>query len=183
MAAADAVVFPPKNVAYRLAIAFRDSTGALITGWTVPTSVVVADGVSLGAGGTPTEVGATGLGYLDLTAPQMNGALIQVSASVTNAGAIPYVAFIYTGGQSQIQTAILAAITAISTFDWNAAAIEVAGAPTTYIGYAMRAFQILGNKWVRDGAAQRSYGADQATVKLTATVIDGQTSANRTAYQ
>lgn len=109
MAASDASVFPPLNAAFRIPVSFRDTSGAIITGWTGAASVVVVDGASLGAGGTPTEVGSTGLGFLDLTNTQMNGKLVQVKCTVTNTNATPFVAFIYTGGVIQMQAGLATA--------------------------------------------------------------------------
>ena len=97
MASGDANVFPPKNTAFRLyGIHFRDNTGALVTSWTGAASSISIDGAAASSGGTPTEIGTTGMGYLDLTSGDMNGEAISVKCTVTNASANGFVSAIYT---------------------------------------------------------------------------------------
>ena len=73
MAATDAIVFPVKNAAYRVYFTVRDSTGTVITSWTSPTATISKDGAAtVSSTNTPTEIGTSGMGYLDLTATEMN---------------------------------------------------------------------------------------------------------------
>lgn len=96
MATTDANIFPLQNHAFRIPVRFIDATGNLITGWTGGASVIIADAVSLGAGNAPVEVGTTGEGYLDLTATQMNGRMVQGKCTVTNSNSTAFSFAIYT---------------------------------------------------------------------------------------
>lgn len=96
MAFADATAFPAKNQPFIIPVSIRDMDGNLVTGWTGAASSISVGGASAAAGATPTEVGSTGMGTLSLTADQMNGSLILVKVTVTNANALPYIAGIYT---------------------------------------------------------------------------------------
>jgi hypothetical protein len=107
MAASDASAFPPRGVAFRLGVSFRTTSGVLITGWTGASATVYVDGSAAGTA-TPTEYGSLGMGYIDLTAAQMNGALIQIVATVTNTGNVATQKDIYTGALAQMASAGLA---------------------------------------------------------------------------
>lgn len=186
MAASDANVFPPKNTAYRIPLSFRKNDGTLITGWTGAASVVATD-ASSGAGGTPTEIGSTGLGYLDLTSGQMNGELIQVLATVTNTDALPAIVSIYTGGIAEMQAA-LPTDASIATEVWATAptiptASEVAtavwgasitaptdGHPTTYGPLVVLTLYFQRNLWTKVGETLSLYATGD-TVMDTPLVI------------
>lgn len=77
-------------------VCFRDTSGNLITGWTGAASLVSVDAAAGIAGNAPVEIGSTGMGYLDLSAAQMNGQLIEVKCTVTNLNFTAFVAGIYT---------------------------------------------------------------------------------------
>lgn len=109
MAATDAIVFPVKNQAYRVYFTVRDSTGAVITSWTSPTAVVTKDGgATASSTNTPTEIGTSGLGYLDLTATEMNAYSTTIKVSVTNANSRDTVVVLITEGVTQTSTSVWA---------------------------------------------------------------------------
>lgn len=182
-------------MAYRTDVVFFDTSGNIVTGWTGAASFLVIDGAAVVSGAAPGEdVSATGMGHLDLSAGNMNGSLIQIKCTVTNANALPYYRPVFTGGVAQVQAglatssamaagfaSILAAIG--SGFNWAAAAVEQVGVPTTYIGYMMRLAQIVGNAFVRNGASQTSFKADGVTPAFSCVVVDGNTTANRSTWQ
>lgn len=77
-----------RNATYRIRFAMKDTSGDVVTGLTVASSVG-ADQAAPGATGvTPTEIGSTGVYYQDLTASQMTGGAIHFQA--TAGGAVDY---------------------------------------------------------------------------------------------
>ena len=92
MAATDAKPIPQKNVDYRHSFAIRNSSGGLITSWTGADTEVSKDGAAFAdATNEATEIGSSGVGYIDLTAAEMNADSVVVKVTVTNTDAIPYV--------------------------------------------------------------------------------------------
>lgn len=85
MAAENATPFPIRAQAYRALVSFRDTSGNLITSWSSPASSISKDGGGAASGPTPTEIGTTGMGYIDLTANQMDASHVQVKCTVSNA--------------------------------------------------------------------------------------------------
>lgn len=108
MAATDHNVFPVKNVAYRHPVHFRKNDGTLITSWTSPSAIIVKDGgASAPSTNAPVESPAgSGLGYIDLTASEMNAEMVQFVADVTNADALEFVGVVSTGGLAEIVAAV-----------------------------------------------------------------------------
>lgn len=89
MAASDAKPVPLKNTAFRVSFDIENVTnGALITTWAGQDSEVSLDGGSFtDCTNEATEIGTTGIGYLDLTAAEMNADTVIVKVTVTNTNA------------------------------------------------------------------------------------------------
>ena len=93
MASTDARPLPLKNTAYRFTFAIRKpSDGTLITSWAGADSEVSKDGGSFSdCTNEATEIGTSGVGYLDLTSTEMNADTVALKITVTNTGAVPQV--------------------------------------------------------------------------------------------
>ena len=92
MAATDARPVPRKNAAFRFYFAIRKNDGTLITTWAGADSEVSIDGASFSdCTNEATEIGTTGVGYIDLTSSEMNGDAVVYKLTVTNTGALPLV--------------------------------------------------------------------------------------------
>ena len=94
MAAGNALPFPLYGQAYRIPVAFRDTSGNLLTGWTGAAANAYPDN---GTGSTCTIAESpanSGIGYIDLTATQMSCSMVTVVATITNANMTAYVAAI-----------------------------------------------------------------------------------------
>jgi hypothetical protein len=96
MASTDARPIPKKNVAYRHYFAIRKNDGTLITTWTGQDSEVDKDGAGFSdCTNEATEIGTTGVGYLELTSTEMNADAVNVKITVTNTDALPYVVTLF----------------------------------------------------------------------------------------
>jgi hypothetical protein len=96
MASTDSRPIPIKNTAYRLYFPIWKSDGTLITTWTGMDSQVSKDGAAFAAcTNEATEIGTTGVGYLDLTAAEMNADAVVLKTTVTNTSAMPVVISMY----------------------------------------------------------------------------------------
>lgn len=92
MASTDARPHPLKTTAYRRYFAVRKNDGTLITSWAGAASEVSLDGAPfMGTTHTATEIGAAGIGYLDLTAAEMTADAVVLKVTVTNTAALPVV--------------------------------------------------------------------------------------------
>ncbi len=93
MAATDAIPVPRKNIAFRFYFAIRKpSDSTLITTWTGQDSEVSLDGAAFAdCTNEATEIGTSGVGYIDLTAAEMNADSVVLKITVTNTGAVPLV--------------------------------------------------------------------------------------------
>lgn len=93
MAASDAIPVPRKNTAYRFSFAIRKpSDSTLITTWAGMDSEVSLDGGAFAdCTNEATEIGTSGVGYIDLTAAEMNADTVILKVTVTNTGAVPLV--------------------------------------------------------------------------------------------
>ena len=92
MATTDARPQPLKAQAYRRYFALRTATGALVPGWTGAAAQLSKDGSALVASTQGvTEIGASGLGYLDLTSGEMTADAVVLLVTVTNLDALPLV--------------------------------------------------------------------------------------------
>jgi hypothetical protein len=88
MAATDARPIPLKNTAFRVTFPILDNTGAPVTGAAGLDSEVSLDGAAFSdCTNEATEIGSSGIYYLDLTSGEMNGDTIavQVKTSTTDA--------------------------------------------------------------------------------------------------
>lgn len=96
MAATDAKIIPVRNVAYRLYFDIRDAAGALITTWADMDTELASDGGAFSdATNEATEIGTSGVGFIDLDAGEMDFDSVIVKVAVSNAGAIPVVIYLY----------------------------------------------------------------------------------------
>jgi cell division protein ZapA (FtsZ GTPase activity inhibitor) len=96
MASTDARPLPLKNTAYRLYFAIRKSDGTLITSWSGADSELSLDGASFSdATNEATEIGTSGVGYIDLTSGEMNADAVVLKTTVTNTGALPLVVTVF----------------------------------------------------------------------------------------
>jgi len=165
MAASDAHVFPVQNVAFRQYICFRDNTGELVTGWTVPSCVISIDGAASIAGPTPVEdPSADGMGWIDLSAGNMNGRTIGIVATITNAGAKKYVAFLTTGGLSEITGAVPASATVAASV-WAYADPGDSASRATMGGMFAWLYRRFFNKHYNDGLTLIVYKDDSTTTE------------------
>jgi hypothetical protein len=88
MASTDARPVPRKNTAFRVYFPIFDADGDLVTGAASLDSEVSIDGAAFAdCTNEATEIGSTGLYYLDLTASEMNGDAVVVQVKTGTAGA------------------------------------------------------------------------------------------------
>ena len=93
MAASDSIPVPRKNIAFRFYFAIRKpSDSTLITTWAGMDSEVSLDGAAFAdCTNEATEIGTSGVGYIDMTAAEMNADSVVLKITVTNTGAVPLV--------------------------------------------------------------------------------------------
>lgn len=129
MAATDARPVPIKNTAFRLYFEFRKNDGTIITTVTGADTEVSKDGASFSdATNEFTEIGSTGIGYIDLTSGEMNADCVSVKATCTNTDAVPTTIYLYPNETGDIDvdlTAVAGATTDVSALATNVAAILV----------------------------------------------------------
>lgn len=88
MASTDARPVPRKNTAYRVYFPILDADGDLVTGASSLDSEVSIDGGSFAdCTNEATEIGSTGIYYLDLTSGEMNGDAVVVQVKTATSGA------------------------------------------------------------------------------------------------
>jgi hypothetical protein len=82
MAASDARLFPLKNTALRVSFSLRDASNDLVTGATCDSEVPKDGAAFADCTNEATEIGATGIYYLDLTSTEMNAdtVIVQVKS-------------------------------------------------------------------------------------------------------
>lgn len=91
----DASMFPTRGQPFRLPVYMETTAGApLTTGWSSLSFSVSKDGSTVATGTGVAQIGGTNMGWIDLSASDMDSPLIQVS--VTGTGARPFNASIYT---------------------------------------------------------------------------------------
>jgi hypothetical protein len=96
MAASDAKLYPVKNVAFRVTFPILDADGDPVTGATGLDSEVSKDGAAFAdAGSEATEIGTSGIYFLDLTAGEMNADTVVVQVKTTSSGAKTTVLIFY----------------------------------------------------------------------------------------
>lgn len=78
--------------AYTFYFSIRDASGQLITGWTgADSEISVDDGAFADCTNEATEIGTSGVGYLELTAAEMYHSAVTVKITVSNSGAVPVI--------------------------------------------------------------------------------------------
>lgn len=88
MASTDAKPVPQKNVAYRITFPIFDADGDLVTGATGLDSEISKDGGAMtDCTNEATEIGSSGIYYLDLTSTEMNADTVAVIVKTTSSGA------------------------------------------------------------------------------------------------
>lgn len=88
MASTDALPIARKNVAFRVTFPILDADGDLVTGATGLDSEVSLDGASFAdCTNEATEIGSSGMYYLDLTSGEMNGDCVAVIVKTSTSGA------------------------------------------------------------------------------------------------
>jgi len=129
MAATDARPVPIKNTAFRLYFEFRKNDGTIITTVTGADTEVSKDGASFAdATNEFTEIGTTGIGYIDLTSTEMDADCVSVKATCTNTDAVPTTIYLYPNETGDIDvdlTAVGGSTSDVSALATNVAAILV----------------------------------------------------------
>lgn len=175
MASSDAKPIPIKGAAYRVYFDVTKNDGTLLTGWTSPSATLSKDGATAAAAtSAPAEIATSfGMGYLDLTASEMNADAVIVVVSVTNASALKTRLVLYPQEAGDIlvtvQSFVAAAITA-AAFAANAiAASAIADGAITAAKFASGA---LDGAWERLTSAITTAGSIGKLVKdyLDATI-------------
>ena len=97
MASTDALPVPRKNAAFRLYLGVYDTSGNIITGGiTGADSEVSKDGGAFAdCTNEFTEIGTSGVGYLELTSTEMNADSVVVTLKVTNTDAVDNLVTLY----------------------------------------------------------------------------------------
>jgi hypothetical protein len=96
MASTDARPVPIKNTAYRHYFEFRKADGTIVTTVTGADSEVSKDGAAFAdCTNEFTEIGTTGVGYVDLTSTEMNADAVVLKATCTNTDALPTIVYLY----------------------------------------------------------------------------------------
>jgi hypothetical protein len=92
MAASDALPVARKNVAYRVQFGIYKNDGTLITGATGLDSEVSKDSAAFAdCTSEATEIGSSGVYYLDLTSTEMNADVVSILVKSTSTGAVPVI--------------------------------------------------------------------------------------------
>ena len=127
MASSDAMPVPRKNVAYRVTFPIYDADGDLVTGASSLDSEVSKDGGAMAdCTNEATEIGSTGIYYLDLTSTEMNADCVALQVKTGTAGAKTTVIILYPEEAGDIRTDVVqisgdstAADNAEAMFDGN----------------------------------------------------------------
>lgn len=155
MASTDVTQFPVKGQAFRCAFVIKSLTtgNPLSGGLTSLAGTVSKDGGTFSSLTTaPTEIGTTGIGYVDLSATEMNARHILVSVTASNSNAVTHVI--------EIRTADLA---------------DTAGHPLDASVKKLEQVQVgvlgfLTNKHTLSQNTETTYGRDNTTVLFTGSV-------------
>lgn len=107
MGVTDSRPVPKKNVIYRHTFAIRDVNGDLVTTWAGIDSELSLDGGAFSdATNEAAEIGTSGIGYIDITAAEMNYDVVVLKVTVTNTNSKDYVVVIYPEEAGDIRTDI-----------------------------------------------------------------------------
>jgi hypothetical protein len=87
MASTDARPIPIKNTAYRVTFPILDADGDLVVSAASLANVLIKDTTVTAAAGTVTQLGTSGMYYLDLTAAEMNADTVTIIITTSTSGA------------------------------------------------------------------------------------------------
>lgn len=134
MASTDSRPIPLKNTAYRLYFPVWKSDGTLITSWTGADTELSKDGGAFAdATNEATEIGTSGVGYVELTSGEMNYDCVVVKSTFTNTGAMPVVVTLYPEETGDINVDVTAYGGSAGTFASGVPAVnatQIAGSTT-----------------------------------------------------
>lgn len=152
MASTDARAIPFKSAAYRVTFPIFDADGDLVSGATALDSEVSIDGAAFAdCTNEATEIGSTGIYYLDLTSAEMGGDTIAVQVKTSSAGAKTTVLILYPQEADDMR---------VSVTHWSGsavAAVDTAGYPKVT---------------VKSGTGTGEVSLSSGTVALSATGLD-----------
>jgi hypothetical protein len=179
MPAVDARPVPRKNTAFRAYFAMRKNDGTLVTGWTGADSEVSIDGGTFAdCTNEATEIGTSGVGYVDLTASEMNGDAVVYKLTLTNTGALPLVIAFYPEEQGDYRVDPGAVWAAALTLPGQAAPSNM---PTAESALAFL-YKLSRNKIESTATETRVFDDAGTTVDHKATVSDNGTTFTRNEF-
>lgn len=115
MASTDARPFPLKNTAFRVTFPLLDADGDLVTAAGSLDSEVSLDGAAFAdCTNEATEIGSTGMYYLDLTSAEMNADTVAIIVKSAGAKTTPIVLYPVEGGDIDVDVTYIAG-SAVST--------------------------------------------------------------------
>lgn len=164
MASSDARPVPRKNTAFRVYFPLLDADGDTVTGASGLDSEVSIDGAAFSdCTNEATEIGSSGIYYLDLTAGEMNGdaVVVQVKTSTVGAKTTPIVFYPEELGDFRVDNDAVAA--AIFKLDLSTLSSEASRS-------LLNAVRFLRNKWTLSGGTLTVYKEDDSTSAWTASV-------------
>lgn len=153
MAATDSTPFPIKNQALRITFPIFDADGDLVTGAAGLDSEISKDGAAFAdCTNEATEIGTSGIYYLDLTATEMNTdtAAIIIKTSTSGAKTSPIVIYPQKLGHTNM--------IADDLLNRDMSAVSDTNARTP-----LNAFRLLRNRWVNDAGTLRVYKENDTT--------------------
>src|SRR6202008_2684533 len=96
MASTDAKLIPIKNQAYRLTFVSQNAALGFVTNGTGMDTEVSKDGATFAdATNEATEIGSTGIYFIDLTTAEMNADIVVIKTTFTNLTALPAATVLY----------------------------------------------------------------------------------------
>jgi hypothetical protein len=159
MASSDAKPIPLRNTAHRIYFGYHKNDGSLITSLSSGATRVIKDGTDGAASGTTTQVGTTGVYYLDLTAGEMDTDCTVVKFSDATSGAIPVIIALFpeeAGDFNRLVDDLLKR-------DMSAVTGESSRSP-------LNAFRKLRNKWSISGSTVTYTKEDDSTSAFTSAI-------------
>jgi hypothetical protein len=163
---------PRKNAAFRLYFAIRKADGTLVTGWTGADSEESIDGGAFtDCTNEAVEIGTSGVGYIDLTASEMNGDAVIYKLTVTNADALPLVLVLYPEEQGDYRVDPTSVLGASMTLPGQSAPSNT---PTLEAAIAFL-YKATRNKVESTATETRIYNDAGTTIDHKATVSDNGT--------
>ena len=176
MAANDARPVPRKNAAFRLYFAIRKADGTLGTSWAGADSAVsVAGATFTDCTNEATEIGTSGVGYIEFTAGEMNGDAVVYKLTVTNTDALPLVLVLYPEELGDYRTDPAALLGTSMTLPGQ---VAPSNTPTLEAAIAFL-YKATRNKVESTSTETRIYDDAGTTVDHKATVADDGTTFTR----